>query len=137
MEKKFKKEIDSLGEIFDFITEFVRANELDDSMTFMINLAIEELFTNMVKYNVESLHDISISLNKSDNKLIMTLTDYNVEPFDITKTEDIEAAQSLEDRKIGGLGIPLVRRMVDKIHYDYGNGQSKITLIKDLGEQYV
>lgn len=134
MEKKFKKETDSLGQIFDFIGEFVEANQLDDSMTFTINLAIEELFTNMVKYNVQSINDISISLIKSDNKLILTLTDYDVEPFDITKTENLDVTQSLEHRRIGGLGIPLVKKMVDEIRYEYRNRQSKITLIKELGE---
>ena len=133
MEKKFKKEIKSLDEIFDFIVEFVKLNRLDDSMTFTINLAIEELFTNMVKYNVESINDISISLNKSDNNLKLVITDFDVEPFDITKSEDINTGQSLEHRKIGGLGIQLVKRMVDKIYYEYRNRRSKITLIKELG----
>jgi len=133
MEKKFKKEINSLHEIFHFIGEFVKINKIDDSMTFTIDLVIEELFTNMVKYNVESINDISISLNKSDNNLKLVITDFDVEPFDITKTEDINTGQSLEHRKIGGLGIQLVKRMVDKIYYEYRNRRSKITLIKELG----
>lgn len=132
MEKKFKKEISSLDEIFDFIGEFVTANEIDDSITLKLNLAVEELFTNMVKYNVESMNDISISLNKHDNKLILVLTDFDVEPFDITQTEDIDTTQSLEARRIGGLGILLLKRMVDGINYEYENRQSKITLIKEL-----
>ena len=132
MEKKFKKEISSLDEIFDFIGEFVTANEIDDSITLKINLAVEELVTNMVKYNVESMNDISISLNKHDNKLILVLTDFDVEPFDITQTEDIDTTQSLEARRIGGLGILLLKRMVDGINYEYENRQSKITLIKEL-----
>lgn len=132
MEKKFKKEIISLDEIFDFIGEFITAHEINDSITLKINLAVEELFTNMVKYNVESMNDISISLNKHDNKLILVLTDFDVESFDITQTEDIDTTQSLEARRIGGLGILLLKRMVDGINYEYENRQSKITLIKEL-----
>lgn len=132
MEKKFKKEISSLDEIFDFIGEFITAHEINGSITLKINLAVEELFTNMVKYNVESMNDISISLNKHDNKLILVLTDFDVESFDITQTEDIDTTQSLEARRIGGLGILLLKRMVDGINYEYENRQSKITLIKEL-----
>lgn len=132
MEKKFKKEISSLDGIFDFIGEFVTANEIDNSIALKVNLAVEELFTNMVKYNVESMNDISISLNKHDNKLILVLTDFDVEPFDITQTEDIDTTQSLEARRIGGLGILLLKRMVDGLNYEYENRQSKITLIKEL-----
>ena len=132
MEKRFKKEVDSLDGIFDFIGEFVRVNEIDESMTFSINLAVEELFTNMVKYNVQSINDISISLDKHDNKLVLILIDFDVEQFDITETEDVDTSQSLEERRIGGLGILLARRMVDKIHYEYNKRQSKITLIKEL-----
>lgn len=132
MEKKFKKEISSLDEIFDFIGEFITAHEINGSITLKINLAVEELFTNMVKYNVESMNDISISLNKHDNKLILVLTDFDVESFDITQTEDIDTTQSLETRRIGGLGILLLKRMVDGINYEYENRQSKITLIKEL-----
>ncbi len=132
MERRFKREIKSLDKIFDFINEFVTAHNVDDSMTFSINFVVEELFTNMVKYNSQSEHDILVSLSREDNKLIIRLTDFDAELFDVTKAEDVNIHQRLEDRKIGGLGIHLVKKMVDQVNYEYVNRQSTVTLIKNL-----
>jgi len=132
MEKKFKREIKSLDKIFTFNSKFITKNKIDHSITFTLNLVIEELFTNMVKYDSENPNDILISLNKEENYLIISLTDFDVEPFDITKTEEVDIKQSLRDRKVGGLGLHLTKQMMDKIDYEYKNRISKITLIKHL-----
>lgn len=132
MERKFDRELSALDNIFGFIAEFIKTSKVDDAIGFSINLAVEELFTNMVKYNPESVNEISISLNKDMNKLIITLIDFDVELFDVTKTKEVNTTQSLQDRQIGGLGIHLAKKMVDEISYEYLNRQSKITLTKKL-----
>lgn len=132
MERTFKREIQSLGAVFDLIREFVTVNNIDDSITFSISLASEELFTNMVKYNSESTSDISVSLRKDENRVIIDFIDFDEEPFDITKVEEVNTHQRLEERKVGGLGIHLLKKMVDAINYEYSNGRSKITLVKNL-----
>jgi hypothetical protein len=65
------------------------------------------------------------------------LTDVDAEPFDITQADEYDTRQPLKERPIGRLGIHLVRRMVDEINYEYKDRQSKITLIKDLGNANV
>lgn len=132
MEKKFKRNIKSLNQIFKFIAEFITSNNIDDTISFTLNLVVEELFTNMVKYNLENTNDILITLDKDQDNLIISLIDFDVEPFDVTKTEGVNISKSLKERKIGGLGLHLVKQMVDKINYEYKNGNSKITLIKQL-----
>ncbi|MFQ5824370.1 MAG: ATP-binding protein [bacterium] len=132
MEKKFKRDINSLDMIFNFIGEYITKTKIDHTITFTINFVVEEIFTNMVKYNSENTNDILISLNKNENNLIISLTDFDVEPFDVTKSEEVNINQSLEDRKVGGLGLHLVKQMVDKINYEYKNRKSKITFIKHL-----
>ena len=132
MEAKFQRNIDSLKQIFDFASKFINQKELDEDIAFSINLVIEELFTNMVKYHPGNSNDILISIVKDSNKLIISLTDYDVEPFDITDTKDVNPNQSLEDRRIGGLGLYFVMKMMDKVTYEYKGRQSKITLIKEL-----
>lgn len=134
MEKKFQRKIDSLENIFKFASKFINNNQLDNDTAFAINLVIEELFTNMVKYHPGNSNDILISIAKDANKLIISLTDYDVEPFDITDTRDVNPDQSLEERRIGGLGLYFVMKMMDNVNYDYKDGQSKITLIKQLRE---
>lgn len=86
----------------------------------------------MVKHNVKSRCDVQIDLQREENLLKICLTDFDVEPFDITKIKEVDVDQHLEERKVGGLGIHLVKQMMDDIHYEYKDRMSRITLIKHL-----
>ncbi len=130
--KKFKRDISSLDGIFNFICEFSAKTGLGKSVVYTMNLVVEELFTNMVKYTPENTNDILLELRKEKNNLLIQLTDFDVAPFDITKTAEVETKQSLEERRVGGLGIHLVKQMMDEIQYEYKDRQSKIILIKRL-----
>ncbi|MCH7676523.1 ATP-binding protein [candidate division KSB1 bacterium] len=132
MDKKFKRDLNSLDGIFKFINEFSAKTGVDESVVFTINLVVEELFTNMVKYTSENTNEILLELKKNEDDLIIHLTDFDVDPFDITKTAEVDTKQSLEERRVGGLGIHLVKQMIDKIEYEYKDRQSKIILIKHL-----
>ena len=132
MDKKFKRDLNSLDRIFQFINEFSAKTGVDESVVFTINLVVEELFTNMVKYTYENSNEILLQLKKNAEDLIIHLTDFDVDPFDITKTAEVDTKQSLEERGVGGLGIHLVKQMIDKIEYEYKDRQSKIILIKHL-----
>lgn len=132
MEQKFKREIRSLEKIFDFISGFSTANRIGDSDVFVIKFVVEEIFTNMVKYNSMSNKDILVSLRRHSNTLSISLIDFDVDPFDLTKTEEVDIHQSLRERKVGGLGLHLVKKMVDKVDYEYKNRESKVTLTKTL-----
>jgi anti-sigma regulatory factor (Ser/Thr protein kinase) len=134
MERKFARTIDALDDVFGFVSEFAVHNGLGDSVAFKLDLAIEELFVNMVKYNPDSHSDILISISKGDDSLVLTLTDFDVEPFDVTAADAYDIGQPLESRPIGSLGIHLVKSIIDEISYEYKDRQSKITLIKNLGK---
>ncbi len=132
MDKKFKRDLNSLDGIFKFINEFSAKTGVDESVVFTINLVVEELFTNMVKYTSENSNEILLKLKKNGDDLIIHLTDFDVDPFDITKTVEVDTKKSLEERGVGGLGIHLVKQMIDKIEYEYKDRQSKIILTKHL-----
>ena len=137
MQASFKREFDSLDEVFGFVRLFFRAEGIDPEYLPPIDLAVEEIFTNMVKYNRGARHEIDISLEKQDDKLTIALIDHEVEPFDITKLPDVRTDQPVEERRIGGLGIHLVRKLMDEVDYDYVNGRSTITLVKRIESQHV
>jgi len=132
MERKFPKEIKSLDMIFEFISEFFDKHKIDKQLAISVNLAVEEIFTNMVKYNKESNDDISINLEIRQHELVLSLTDFGVAPFDLTGIEKVDINQSLEERTVGGLGLHLVRNMIDDLSYKFEKGNCVITVIKNL-----
>jgi len=137
MQRNFKRQISSLEEIFRFISENTSMLTIDESVIFSIQLAIEELFTNMVKYNHTADSDIAIAIEIGENKIQINLTDYNSTEFDITKTQEVDISQSLAERKVGGLGLHLVKKMVDELSYHYSNGVSEVIFTKYLENQNV
>ena len=134
MKTKFERDILALDKLFNFLDTFIVKHQLDVSFAFAIKLVVEELFVNMVKYNRDNPNPLSVSLAKDEDKVIVELVDYNVDPFDITKMGEFDRTRSLEEREAGGMGIPLVKKMMDDIQYDYNPAErtSKIQLIKYL-----
>jgi anti-sigma regulatory factor (Ser/Thr protein kinase) len=62
MEKNFKRDFNALDEVFEWIAAFVTAQQIDPGAAYAVNLAVEELFTNMVKYGAGNTADIVISI---------------------------------------------------------------------------
>ncbi len=101
----------------------------------MVDLAVEELFTNMVKYSTTSDAAVRIDMATVQGGVEVTLTDYDVEAFDVTRSPDVDMSLPIEQRTPGGLGLYLIRRLVDCIAYEYSaeSRQSRITFRKTLG----
>lgn len=132
MERRFSRDIGALDEIFAFVSEFFSSTGIGESNLGDARLIVEEIFTNMVKYNPEGTEDISIGLSRDDRILRIHVTDYGVHDFDITQAPPVDTGQPATERKIGGLGIHLVKRVAADVSYEYEDGNSKITVVKRL-----
>ncbi len=130
-EGKFPKEFESLKAIFEFVSTFSASNKLDDSQAFSIKFSVEEVFTNMVKYNPGS-SVVTISLARDGNTVKVRFVDVERVPFDITKKEHINPTLPIEHRKPGGLGIFLLKKIMDEVEYTHDGTNSRITLTKYL-----
>ncbi len=132
MQQEFTRDIVSLEKVFDFLHQFMAQHKVNAETVNSMDLVVEELFTNMVKYNREARENISIRLQRSSNVLSITLVDPNSMPFDVTKAPEVNLNIPLEDRKPGRLGIHLVKRLTDSVSYQHHNGISTITVTKRL-----
>jgi anti-sigma regulatory factor (Ser/Thr protein kinase) len=102
----------------------------DEHLLPIVDLAVEELFTNMVKYGVGSSAPVRLEMGAIAGGVEVRLTDVDVEPFDITQAPDVDVNAPIEEREPGGLGLHLIRRMADSVEYEYEKErrQSRITL---------
>ena len=132
MERKFKRDFDSLDEIFQFTNRFASTANIAESVAYAINLTVEELFTNMVKYNTSGGEEIEIGIERDGGRVVLTLVDHDVEPFDPATVGEVSVDQPIENRQPGGLGLYLVKSVVDKVSYEYEDRRMRITVVKNL-----
>jgi sigma-B regulation protein RsbU (phosphoserine phosphatase) len=130
--REFARTFDSIERIFAFTAEVFDRHGLDRRLLPSIDFALEELFTNMVKYSTMSVADVRIEISRVAGGVEVALTDYDVEPFDVTRAPDVDITLPIEVRKPGGLGLHLIRRLVDSVEYAYSKEtrQSRITFRK-------
>ena len=131
MEQKFKRDFSELKNIVTMTEAVFQELGMQPGLRNVVDLATEELFINMVTYNTESNEDILIEMVPHALGLEVRLTDYDVERFDPTRAASVDVNAPIDERTSGGLGLYLVMKMVDSIHYEYRNRQSRITFIVD------
>ena len=134
MERYFDRSLDSLGAVFGFLDEFYVSHPVADSVSFAINLAIEELFTNIIKYAKGGDDRVRITLGPDDQGVRATITDYDVDSFDVTQDTDFDPNAPIDARSPGGVGLYLVRTMMDELEYSYVDRTAMITLVKHTEE---
>lgn len=127
MQKMYKRSFDQLQDIVADTERFFAEHDIDESLRMKVDLSVEELFVNMVNYNTETQRDILIEMHQIDRGVEVSLTDYDVERFDPTLAAEVDIDAPLSERTAGGLGLYLVLKMADSIHYEYHDRQSKIT----------
>lgn len=116
-----------------FIDELCETVGLDMATTMNLNLAIEEAVVNVMNYAYPqgTVGDVFIDTQIDDKQLEFTISDCGT-PFDPTTWKEADITLSAEDRPIGGLGIHLVKTIMDSVEYKYSDGKNMLTLIKRL-----
>ena len=129
----FERSIARLPEIFDFVGAYLEDERIRESDRFPIQLAVEELFTNMVKYNATGAGEIRIEIARLDRDVNVSLIDFDTDRFDPRESPEVRTDAPIEERTPGGLGIHLVRRLVDRIDYTWNDRRGTTTVVKRLG----
>lgn len=128
---RFPRDVKALERIFELVESFLTAEALDQTLHFTIDFVLEELFTNMVKYNPGGSSEIGIELGLIGRDLVLALTDFDAPPYDITvEPGPVDTSLPLEKRTPGGLGIHLIRKMMDRVEYSHVDRVARITLYK-------
>jgi len=129
----FARDFAALPEIFRLTDRFYAANGVPDEHRATIDFAIEEVFTNMVKYHPRASGDVGIELARDGDVVRVRLIDADATPYDVTASPEVDTTLPLEQRTPGGLGLQLTRQMMDSVEYDYENRTSRVTMTKVVG----
>jgi len=125
--RTYKRNFDQLAAIVADTADFFAEQSIDDSLRMKVDLSLEELFVNMVNYNTETDRDIQVEMRPIEGGVEVSLTDHDVERFDPTLANPVDVDAPLSERTPGGLGLYLVLKMADSIHYEYHDRTSRIT----------
>jgi anti-sigma regulatory factor (Ser/Thr protein kinase) len=106
---------------------------MSKKLIFEMNLALDELFTNIISYGFEDdeEHRIKIEIKVQQNELLIRIEDDGI-PFDPILAEAPNLECRIEDCKIGGLGIHLIKKLMDEIHYERMNDINILILKKRI-----
>ena len=130
--RRFRRSFDALGEIFEFIEGFFEDSAVSPDCLHDICFVVEELFTNQVKYAAGNPNTLLLELRRNDGRVAVSLTDFDAEPFDPREVPAPRVDLPIEERRPGGLGIYLSKKLVDGIDYEYVDRRSTTTFTKAL-----
>ncbi len=132
---KLANRIPELGKAIVRIDAYMRKLGVGDRAVYVVNLAFEEMATNIVKYGYDDKleHLIEVSLEPVDGALRLTLVDDGHE-FDPVAADEADTSSKLHEREIGGLGIHLVRSMASSMRYERSGGRNRLEVIVALND---
>ena len=135
MEKSIilENEISEIGKLNDFIKETGSEFSLSPEVIFNLNLILEEAVANIINYAYpkEKKEKIYLSARLQEGSIVLVLTDTGKE-FDPTMAPEADVTLSADERQIGGLGIFLIRQIMNEVKYERIEGKNILTLAKKL-----
>ena len=135
MKKLFNPIKDKSGEIIECLMSSPDM-PTDEDLRFKIRLSIEETVENVVQYAYkDSIGWMEVETNLDDKALMLTVTLKDAgKPFNPLEMPDPDISSSVEERKIGGLGIYLCKQLMDEVLYRYEDGCNILTMKKEISK---
>jgi serine/threonine-protein kinase RsbW len=126
-----KNQVGELSRIEFFLKELGTEWKLSSSLILSVNLVIEETVTNIISYGYDDnkFHDIELYFEKTGEELKLEICDDGHE-FDPTLRDEPDIMLELDERPVGGLGIFLVRKLMDHVTYKRSGNKNHLFLTK-------
>ena len=129
--------VENLPNVLEFVVEQLEANDCSMKNQLQIEVAVEELFVNIAHYAyAPDTGTAKIIVETADTAqtapaVNITFMDKGM-PFDPLAKQDPDVSLSADKRKIGGLGIYMVKKSMDNVSYEYSDGYNILTITKSL-----
>lgn len=126
--------LDALSHISQFITDAAEGAGLDARATWQVQLAVDEAATNIIQhaYEADDPGKLTVSWQRTANTFTITLRDQG-RGFDPHSVPEPDLLSPLEQRQVGGLGIYLMTRLMDEVHFDFNPTRGNtLTMVKHI-----
>jgi len=129
-------DIKEVTKLIAFVEDVCETVQMDEATTMQMKIAIEEAVVNVINYAypVGMRGDVTIEAASNDVRLKFTIIDSG-KPFDPTVHATVDTKLSAKDRRIGGLGIHIVRQMMDSMNYERVGKLNVLTLRKKINNK--
>ena len=127
-------DIKNIRMVTEFIDKQLEEHNCNLKAQTQIDIAIDELFSNIARYAYApdtGIVRIAVEITENPKSVKITLIDNGV-PYNPLETAEPDITLSAEERKIGGLGIYMVRKTMDEMIYEYKNGQNILSIVKNI-----
>ena len=121
--------METVSQVAEFMESEMEKFEVSPKISMKLLIAIDEIYSNIVRYSGAT--EATVSINKVENYLKLQFKD-NGKPYNPLEAEEPDITASAEDRSIGGLGIFMVKKMLDNVEYSYVDNYNILTLTKNL-----
>lgn len=133
---ELKSSLSELDQLCQNLETFGKKFGLSKKLIFEINLALDELFTNIISYGFkddDEEHLIKVTLTPRDDELCLCIED-DGRPFNPIDFETPDVSCSVEECKIGGLGIHIMKKLMDEVCYERCGDKNVLNLKKKIGK---
>ena len=131
----FNANIENTEEVILYVEKYLINEKCSPKAQMQINVAIDEIFSNICHYAYKGDDKgnvrISVSFDPTKENVTISFEDRGI-PYNPLEKEDPDVESSLEDRKIGGLGIFIVKQTMDDVAYENDNGHNILTITKNI-----
>ncbi len=123
--------MESLPEISNYVEGKLWEFGVDEKVSNQVELALQEVITNIIKYAYPDRSDgvIKVRIKKNKNRIVVHVEDEGI-PFNPLDYDNPDVDLPLEKRSIGGLGIFIVKKIIDETEYIRADGKNRLMLIK-------
>ncbi len=126
-ELKIEPTLDNIEQVTAFVEETLSEMGVPMKSLMRINVAVDEIFSNIARYSGAS--ECTVACGIQGSRAIVRFTD-NGTPYDPTSRPEMDTTLSLEERGEGGMGIHMVRKIMDTVQYAYKEGCNVLTVEK-------
>jgi len=132
---ELKSDLSELDSLCENLETFGEKFGFSKKLIFEINLALDELFTNIISYGFkdDKEHIVTVTLTPENDELCLRIED-DGKPFNPVEFETPEVSCTVEECKIGGLGIHIMKKLMDEVCYERCGEKNVLNLKKKIGK---